>query len=623
MKSISVLCLSLIFCVSILAQVPTNGLVAYYPFSGNPNDQSGNGYISADSGATLTTDRFGNLNSAYNFNYGTWIDLGDILNSVFESNTFSISIWYKPDKTQNGGLIYKWNNVYANTGNAFWYTPQSYTSNSKRITTFPDLIVGQWTHDVVVLDNGKLTLYRNGQLVVQDSGQNCVNSIGYTLQVGGDLNGSEPQYQFYGKIDDIRIYNRTLSAAEVLALYHEGGWTGPQRINIIPNPSVNKFIHLTNNTDTTYPNENIGDALAINSLWGIRSTNGVNNMDYVPSPGFLTDTTNLTNIKMDVNTDGKPNYIAGYPSIRYGYNPKAKAASIDHFLIFPMRLGSLANIQSYDHFWTVVKYNISALPSNPMDFAYDIWISDSSHPSSVNKNTIELMIWLDQSDLKPTGDSAKITGLNLPCLVNGQFEYLPFDVYEGNTYNGSGATVSFALENPTAIGSIGVDLSSIADTLISLLPTWNINPSWTRDSLNNYYMLDVELGSEFRSNSAAQAKYAWTISEYYFQFPQNISFPTGILNTKSDNPRSFYLSQNYPNPFNPTTTISYSLPRTSLVKITVYDILGREIKTLVNGQRSAGNYKVVFNASDFASGVYLYRMQAGSFVETKKLLLLK
>jgi hypothetical protein len=88
-------------------------------------------------------------------------------------------------------------------------------------------------------------------------------------------------------------------------------------------------------------------------------------------------------------------------------------------------------------------------------------------------------------------------------------------------------------------------------------------------------------------------------------------------------PKEYSLAQNYPNPFNPSTMINYSMPKTGLVTIKVYNILGKEIATLVNEQKTAGNYSVKFTASRYASGVYFYRMQAGSFIETKKLILLK
>ena len=78
-----------------------------------------------------------------------------------------------------------------------------------------------------------------------------------------------------------------------------------------------------------------------------------------------------------------------------------------------------------------------------------------------------------------------------------------------------------------------------------------------------------------------------------------------------------------PNPFNPTTIISYKLPVKSHVKINVYDVLGREIHTLVNTEQNAGNHSATFNASNFSSGVYFYRLQAGTYHDTKKFLLVK
>ena len=100
---------------------------------------------------------------------------------------------------------------------------------------------------------------------------------------------------------------------------------------------------------------------------------------------------------------------------------------------------------------------------------------------------------------------------------------------------------------------------------------------------------------------------------------------SGVTAVQNENtvPRTFVLEQNYPNPFNPTTTIEYTIPQSRFVSLKVYDILGREVKTLVNQQELPGNYKVQFNGSELASGVYFYRIEAGEFISTKKFLLLK
>jgi hypothetical protein len=88
-------------------------------------------------------------------------------------------------------------------------------------------------------------------------------------------------------------------------------------------------------------------------------------------------------------------------------------------------------------------------------------------------------------------------------------------------------------------------------------------------------------------------------------------------------PRSFVLEQNYPNPFNPTTTIRYALPRAGMVRIEVYDVTGQRVCLLVDRVEEAGVHSVVFDAGILASGAYFYRMQAGEFVETKRLVVLR
>lgn len=99
--------------------------------------------------------------------------------------------------------------------------------------------------------------------------------------------------------------------------------------------------------------------------------------------------------------------------------------------------------------------------------------------------------------------------------------------------------------------------------------------------------------------------------------------PIGIQNISSEIPNGYSLSQNYPNPFNPTTNIRFALPKAGLVKLAVYDILGREVETLVSENLNAGTYKVNWEASKYSSGVYFYKLAAANFTETKKMILIK
>ncbi len=101
----------------------------------------------------------------------------------------------------------------------------------------------------------------------------------------------------------------------------------------------------------------------------------------------------------------------------------------------------------------------------------------------------------------------------------------------------------------------------------------------------------------------------------------NAVFAEGV--NSEEIPANFSLSQNYPNPFNPSTNIQYTLPEASLVELTVYDMMGREVAELEKGMKSAGTYAVNFDASNLASGIYIYRLKAGGFVQTKRMLLIK
>ncbi len=98
---------------------------------------------------------------------------------------------------------------------------------------------------------------------------------------------------------------------------------------------------------------------------------------------------------------------------------------------------------------------------------------------------------------------------------------------------------------------------------------------------------------------------------------------TKVSNDSKTLPKVFGLEQNFPNPFNPTTTIRFSLPKPSPVILKIFDLLGREAAILVNEEKEPGEYDITFDASRFSSGVYFYRLRAGEFVSTKKLMVLK
>ncbi len=128
----------------------------------------------------------------------------------------------------------------------------------------------------------------------------------------------------------------------------------------------------------------------------------------------------------------------------------------------------------------------------------------------------------------------------------------------------------------------------------------------------------------FKNNNVQTGNYAYRLKQIdrdgAFTYSQQVEAVVAA-------PREFTLSQNYPNPFNPTTTINFAIAEDSRVSVKVYDIVGREVATMVDGDVAAGYYNISFNAKDLASGVYMYRITAkhaqSVFVQTKRLVLMK
>ena len=98
---------------------------------------------------------------------------------------------------------------------------------------------------------------------------------------------------------------------------------------------------------------------------------------------------------------------------------------------------------------------------------------------------------------------------------------------------------------------------------------------------------------------------------------------TGIESISSAAPKKFFVEQNYPNPFNPTTNIVFGIPKASQVTVKVYNITGQQVATLFDGYKAAGSYEITFDASHLTSGVYFYRIEAGSSSAVKRLMLVK
>jgi photosystem II stability/assembly factor-like uncharacterized protein len=139
---------------------------------------------------------------------------------------------------------------------------------------------------------------------------------------------------------------------------------------------------------------------------------------------------------------------------------------------------------------------------------------------------------------------------------------------------------------------------------------WISQPNITSEWLNSVYFTDLNNGWVVGDNGTILHTTNGGVS--FVEEEQIDKVPT-----------EFLLSQNFPNPFNPNTKIKYSVPQASNVVVKVYDVLGTEIETLVSEEKSVGTYELTWNAANLASGVYFYRLQAGDYVQTRKMILLK
>lgn len=213
-----------------------NGLMAYYPFNGGANDESGHGNNGIVNGATLTTDRFGNSESAYAFDgIDDFIDLGND-SSLSPSNAVTLVAWYKTVSfvgTGNNSIIDKGYHSHEKpfyqyhlgvTGNKYSHSTASFIGSvsileqNKWLQTGSDFWqVGSWYNLVLVYDGSEARYYVNGNLIDSEKVNGAMVDSGKNTYIGTFSNLS---YFTPGVIDDVRIYNRSLSEQEVQQLYH-------------------------------------------------------------------------------------------------------------------------------------------------------------------------------------------------------------------------------------------------------------------------------------------------------------------------------------------------------------------------------------------------------------------
>jgi len=194
-------------------------------------------------------------------------------------------------------------------------------------------------------------------------------------------------------------------------------------------------------------------------------------------------------------------------------------------------------------------------------------------------------------------------------------------IYKTTNYGVTWTNISGNLPNVPAncvFANPEIANNLVIGTDLGIFSTYDGGANWIADNkgLANVSVVDLDYRKSDRKLFAS--------THGRGMFVTDLSTLTNVEeNLNSQLPKEFALQQNYPNPFNPTTTISFSIPENQNVELKVYDLLGNEVANLVNEYKSAGSYSVNFNASNLASGIYFYKLKAGNFQQTKKLILLK
>jgi photosystem II stability/assembly factor-like uncharacterized protein len=214
--------------------------------------------------------------------------------------------------------------------------------------------------------------------------------------------------------------------------------------------------------------------------------------------------------------------------------------------------------------------------------------------------------------------------ISLNYMLSGPLVVSGSNLFAGSLYGGvelstndgtSWAAVNDGLTN-TYVGALAVSGANLfIGTWGGVFLSTNNGTNWNSvsDGLTDSVVTALTISSSYLYAGTRNGAWKRPLSEMI----------TAVHPVSDELPKIFNLEQNYPNPFNPVTTINYQLPNQSHVTLKIFDVLGREVATLVNGIEQPGYKTVNFSASKLASGVYYYRIQVGSFIETKKLLLLK
>ncbi len=291
----------------------------------------------------------------------------------------------------------------------------------------------------------------------------------------------------------------------------------------------------------------------------------------------------------------------------------------------------------------IVNFGVDVEPSVPSHYNYNTTGGDNSFP--LNQAGGKMCQWLvgpnEFNQPNPVLTGGSITGLYF--RISGTYPLGPASYTDFNILLSQTTFTSFTPGSFYA-GTMDTVFSRESVELHQAVNTWLYFPLDYPYPYIPYQSLVIEVGqcgatgttsgySLTHTNITGMNRRIWSVGGCPFVYGGvninvvncgvDVEYPLGSGNEGHQSPASYKLEQNYPNPFNPVTSISFSIPEAGNVKLVVYDILGREVSTVINEFRKSGSYTVPFDGSILASGVYVYKMISGEFTDTKRMSLIK
>ena len=552
--------------------------------------------------------------------------------SLTSTSAITISAWFKKvsgsgwmslvgkgtsDSNEEYILMVKDNQVYFDVGNAGGpYLQQSITIASDT-----------WHHIAAVhtRSGGTSTLkvYLNGQDVggTTTSASNSPNDNSIALTIGSRF--SAPNALFQGQIDDVRIWNDTRTASEIQEYMHKEVASDASGLVAYYKMSNGTGISLTDNST----NSNTGTLTNMDNSDWVTS--------YAPIGGlgssYKTDVEGIWSVSGTSESDASNGLTmtvgsaltAGNFAVFGNNNTNATSTS---------DLGSVASTVRTGRIWQVDE-------SGTVSATIKIDMSDATGDYSTSSSASDYKLLYRSGTSGAFSDAATgssvsgdVVTFNSVSLQDGYYALgstvdnsLPVELtsFELLETRNDGITLQWVTESE--INNLGFNLDRK-----TIITDWSQIASYvTHPTLQGQGSVSHQTIYTFTDNTVQENEsYDYRLSDV--DYDGNVEYHSlQLMGVSSSNiPEQFILYPNYPNPFNPVTTIRYDLSKESFVELTIYDMLGNVVHNLVNANKSSGYKSIQWNATNnqgepVSAGVYLYKIQAGDFVDTKKMILLK